>query len=167
MGHRCTPMIVRWIAIVLALAVPALAGCASSRRPAGIQATTSSLLTGIGGFRWRIAEVQHGAASVTVPRTRGGYFAFSPQGDLVAYDTVNNYAGRFAPAANGFRVTLMRVTVAGYAGQDPVTLALIAGTHALTQVGTAVAVRLTGTRLDLSSGGYRITAARAGPAGPS
>jgi len=165
MGHGRTPVIVGWIAIVLAFAVPALAGCASSRGPEDIKRTTSSQLTGIAGFRWRIAEVQHGAASVIVPRTRGGYFAFSPHEDLVADDTVNNYAGRFAPAVNGYHVTIMRATLIGYAGHDPVTIALIAGTRALTQAGTAVTVRLTGTRLDLSAGDYRITAARAGPAG--
>ena len=126
---------------------------------------TSSQLTGIVGFRWRIAEVEHGAVSVTVPRTRGGYFAFSPQGDLVADDTVNNYAGRFASAVNGYRVTVMRVTLIGYAGHDPVTLAVIAGMQALTQAGAGIAVGLTGTRLDLSAGDYRITAVRAGPAG--
>lgn len=160
-----TPVIVRWIAIVLAFAVPALSGCASSRRPAGTQRTTSSQLTGIVGFRWRIAEVRHGTAGVTVPRARGGYFAFTPEGDLVADDTVNNYAGRFTSTANGYHVTLMRVSLVGYGGHDPVTLALIAGTQALTEAGVDVTVRLTGTRLDLSAGDYRITAVRAGPAG--
>jgi hypothetical protein len=165
MGYVRTPVIVRWIAIVLAFAVPALSGCAASRGPAGIQRTASSQLAGIVGFRWRIAEVQHGAARVTVPRARGGYFAFTPEGDLTADDTVNHYAGRFTAAANGYRVTVMRVSLAGYGGHDPVTLALIAGTQALTETGADVTVRLTGTRLDLSAGDYRITAVRAGPAG--
>jgi hypothetical protein len=165
MGYVRTPVIVRWIAIVLAFAVPALAGCASSRGPAGTQPAASSQLTGIVGFRWRIAEVRHGAAGVTVPRTRGGYFAFTPEGDLVAGDTVNNYAGRFASTANGYHVTTMRVSSVGYGGHDPVTLALIGGTQALTEAGVDVTVRLTGIRLDLSAGDYRITAVRAGPAG--
>jgi hypothetical protein len=165
MRYVRTPVIVRWIAIVLVVAVPALSGCATSRRPAGIQRTTSSQLTGIVGFRWRIAGVRHGAASVTVPRTRGGYFAFTPKGDLVADDTVNNYAGRFTPTASGYHVTVMRVSLVGYGGHDPVTLALIAGTQALTQAGVHVTVRLTGTRLDLSAGDYRITAVRVGRAG--
>jgi hypothetical protein len=165
MGYVRIPVIVRWVAIVLAFAVPALSGCATSRGPAGIQPATSPQLTGIVGFRWRIAEVQRGAASVTVPRTSGGYFAFTPAGNLVAGDTVNNYAGRFTSAANGYHVTIMRVSLVGYGGHDPVTLALIAGTRALTGAGADVTVRLTGTRLDLSAGDYRITAVRAGPAG--
>lgn len=165
MRYVRTPVIVRWIAIVLVFAVPALSGCATSRGPAGIQRTTSSQLTGIVGFRWRIAEVQHDAASVTVPRTGGGYFAFTPEGDLLAGDTVNNYAGRFTPAPNGYHVTIMRVTLVGYGGHDPVTLALIAGTQALTQAGVHVTVRRTGTRLDLSAVDYRITAVRIAPAG--
>jgi hypothetical protein len=159
------PVIVRWIAIVLAFAVPALSGCATSRGPAGIQRTTSPQLTGIVGLRWRIAEVQRAAAVVTVPRTRGGYFAFTPEGNLLADDTVNNYAGRFTPAANGYHVTIMRVSGVGYGGHDPATLALIAGTQALTGAGVHVTVRLTGTRLDLSAGHYRITAVRIAPAG--
>jgi hypothetical protein len=165
MRYVRTPVIVRWIAIVLVFAVPALSGCATSRGPAGIGRTTSSQLIGIVGFRWRITEVQHGAAGVTVPPTGGGYFAFTPEGDLLADDTVNNYAGHFTPAPNGYHVTIMRVTLAGYGGHDPVTLALIAGTQALTQAGVHVTVRLTGTRLDLSAVDYRITAVRAGPAG--
>jgi hypothetical protein len=165
MRYVRTPVIVRWIAIVVVFAVPALSGCANSPGPAGIGRTTSSQLTGIVGFRWRIAEVRHGTAGVTVPRARGGYFAFTPEGDLLADDTVNNYAGRFTPAANGYHVTVMRVSLVGYGGHDPVTLALIGGTQALTQAGVHVTVRLTGTRLDLSAVDYRITAVRAGPAG--
>ena len=42
---------------------------------------------------------------------------------------------------------------------------LIAGTQALTGAGADVTMGLTGTRLDLSAGDYRITAVRAGPAG--
>ena len=165
MGHVRTPVIVRWVAILLAFAVPALSGCTTSRGPAGIHPATSPQLTGIVGFRWRIAEVQRGAASVTVPRTSGGYFAFTPAGTLVAGDTVNHYAGRFTSAPKGYHVTIMRVSLAGYGGHDPVTLALVAGTQALTGAGADVTVKLTGTRVDLSVGDYRITAVRAGPAG--
>ena len=165
MGHVRTPVIVRWVAILLAFAVPALSGCTTSRGPAGIHPATSPQLTGIVGFRWRIAEVQRGAASVTVPRTSGGYFAFTPAGTLVAGDTVNHYAGRFTSAPKGYHVTIMRVSLAGYGGHDPVTLALVAGTQALTGAGADVTVKLTGTRVDLSVGDYRITAVRTGPAG--
>jgi hypothetical protein len=125
----------------------------------------SPQLTGIVGFRWRFAEVQRGATSVTVPRTSGGYFAFTWRGTWVAGDTVNSYQGRFTSAANGYNVTIMRVSLVGYGGHDPVTLALIAGTQALTGAGADVTVRPVGTRLDLSAGDYRITAGRAGPAG--
>jgi len=165
MAYVRAPVIVRWIAIVLAFAVPALSGCAASRGPAGSQPAASPRLTGIVGFRWQIAEVRHGAASVTVPRTSSGYFAFTPAGNLLADDTVNNYAGRFTPAPNGYHITIMRATLVGYSGHDPVTLALIAGTQALTETGVHVTVRLTGTRLHLSAGHYRITAARIAPAG--
>ena len=165
MGYGRTRVIVRWVAIVLVFAVPALSGCAASRGPAGIQPTRSPQLTGIVGFRWRIAEVQRGPASVTVPRTSGGYFAITPAGTLVAGDTVNHYAGRFTSAPKGYHVTIMRVSLAGYGGHDPVTLALVAGTQALTGAGADVTVKLTGTRVDLSVGDYRITAVRAGPAG--
>ena len=164
MGHVRTPVIVGCAAIVLAFAVPALSGCAASRGPAGIQPVAGPRLTGIAGFRWRVTEVRRGAASVTVPRTSGGYFTFTPGGTLAADDTVNSYAGHFTPAANGYHVTIMRVTLAGYGGHDPVTLALIAGTQALTETGADVTVSLTGSRLDLSADGYRITAVRAGPA---
>jgi hypothetical protein len=136
----------------------------TSRGPAAFHRAVSSPLTGIAGFRWRIAEVQHGAASVTVPRTRGGYSTLTSDGDLAARDTVNSYAGRFTPAANGYHVTIMRVTSTSYAGHAPVTLAVIAGTQALTKAGVHVTVRLTGTRLGLSAGDCRITAVRAGPA---
>jgi hypothetical protein len=164
MGQLRTPVIAGWAAIVLVCAVPALSGCAASHGPGGIQAAASPQLTGIVGYRWRVAEVQRGAASVTVPRTSGGYFAFTPAGTLAADDTVNSYAGRFTPAANGYHVTIMRVTLAGYGGHDPVTLALIEGTQALTETGADVTVSLAGSRLDLSAGAYRITAVRAGPA---
>jgi hypothetical protein len=78
---------------------------------------------------------------------------------------VNSYQGRFTSAADGYHVTIMRVSMAGYGGHDPVMLALIAGTQSLTGTGADITVRLAGTRLDLSAGDYRITAGRAGPAG--
>ena len=165
MRYVRTPVIAGWVAIVVAFAVSALSGCAASRGPAGISPATGPQLTGIVGFRWRIAEVRRGAASVTVPRTSGGYLSLTPAGTLAAGDTVNSYAGRFTPAANGYHVTIMRVTLVGYGGHDPVTLALIAGTQALTQTGADVTASLTGSRLDLSAGHYRITAVRTGPAG--
>jgi hypothetical protein len=165
-GPVRTPVIVRWIAIVLAFAVPAtLSGCASSRRPAGTQTTTGSQLTGIVGFRWRITEVQHGAAKVTVPPGRGGYFALTQDGGLIADDTINNYAGRFTETANGYHVTIMQGTAVGYGGHDPVLLALIEGTQALTDEGADVTARQTSTRLELSTGTYHITATRVGPTG--
>jgi hypothetical protein len=164
-GYVRTRVIVRWVAIVVAFAVlMTLSGCADSRGPAGARGTTGSQLTGIVGFRWGIVEVQHGGARVTVPRGRRGYFALTPGGGLVADDTVNNYAGRFTAAANGYQVTIMRVTAVGYGGHDPIVLALIEGTQALTDEGADLTARLTGTRLELSAGSYHITAARVGPA---
>jgi hypothetical protein len=85
--------------------------------------------------------------------------------NLVAGHTVNSYQGRFTSAANGYHITIMRVSLVGYGGHDPVTLAPIAGTQALTGTGADITARLAGTRLDLSAGDYRITAGRAGPAG--
>jgi hypothetical protein len=154
----------RLIASVVALALAvALAACASGPERAGTPRTTGSQLTGIVGFRWQITEIRHGPRTVTIPRGRGAYFALTTDGTLVADDTVNYHSGRFTPTADGYHVTTMATTLVGYSSHDPVTLAVIDGTLALTDQGTDVAVHLAGDRLGLSAGTYRITAVRVGP----
>jgi hypothetical protein len=75
---------------------------------------------------------------------------------------VNHYYGHFTVKANGYHVTYMAGTLVGYVGHDPVTLALMEGIGALTtQDADVVVENLTGDRLELSAGGYRVAATRA------
>jgi hypothetical protein len=140
-----------------------VSGCASRQHAIHTsQHTPQSQLSTIVGYRWQITEVRHGTASVTVPRGRGGYVAFSPNGVLNADDGVNHYYGHFTPTANGYHVTDMAGTLVGYVGHDPVTLALTEGTQAITTQDSDVVIEgLTGDRLALSADGYHVAATRA------
>jgi hypothetical protein len=168
MGNVRAPVILRLIAFAVALALAAgLSACSSGSggartRPLG----TDWQLSGIVGIRWRIVEVRHQAASVTIPSSRGGYFALSTDGAIAADDTLNVYAARFTTTTTGFHVTGTTVSGVGYVGHDPVMLALIEGTQALTDEGADVTARRVGTELDLSVRTYSITATQVGSAAP-
>jgi hypothetical protein len=155
-------VIFRLIVVTAAAAVAAgLSSCSSGR---GV-ARNDSQLSGIIGLRWRIVEVRHDAVSVAIPGRRGGYFALSADGALLADDTLNNYAAHFRTTRTGFHVTDSIGSGVGYAGRDPMMLTLIEGTQVLTNEGADVSERLVGNQLDLSVGRYRITAVRAGSVG--
>jgi hypothetical protein len=149
--------------IALAVLIAAVSGCASRQRVIDTaQHTPQSQRGSIVGYRWHIREVRHGTSTVTVPRGRGGYVAFSPNGVLNADDGVNHYYGHFTPTANGYQATDVAATLVGYVGHDPVTLALTEGIGALTAEDTPVVIEsLTGDRLELSTGGYHVAATRA------
>jgi hypothetical protein len=149
--------------IALLVLSTAVSGCASRNRVIHTaQHAPQSQRSGIVGYRWQITEVRHGAISMTVPRGRGGYIAFSPNGVLNADDGVNHYYGHFISTANGYHPADVATTLVGYGGRDPVTLALIESIGALTtQDGDVVIESLTGDRLELSAEGYRVTATRA------
>jgi hypothetical protein len=166
-GKVGAPVMVRLIAFALAVALTAgLSSCSSGSGGARTSLGTGSQLSGIVGLRWRIVEVKHQAVSVTIPGSRGGYFALSADGAIAADDTLNVYAARFTMTTTGFHVTGTAVSGAGYVGDDPVMLALIEGTTALTDEGADVTARLAGAQLDLSVGSYSITATQVGSAVP-
>ena len=159
MGKLRAPVIPRVIAFAVALALTAgLSACSSGSGDAHAKPGTDRPLSGIVGLRWRIVGVKHDAASVAIPSSRGGYFALSADGAIAADDTLNAYAARFTSTTTGFHVTGTTVSGAGYVGHDPVMLALIEGTTALTNEGADVTARRAGTELDLSVGSYRSTA---------
>jgi len=166
MGKVRAAVILRVVAFVVALALAAgLSACSSGAptAPVGID----SQLRGIVGLRWRIVESRHETASVTIPSSRGGYFTLSANGADAADDSVASYSARFTTTATGFHVTDTKVSANGYAGHDPIVLALIEGTQALTDEGADVTARRVGIQLDLSVGSYRITATHVGSATPS
>jgi hypothetical protein len=141
----------------------AVSGCTSRQRVIDTpQHTPQSQRSSIVGYRWHITEVRHGTSSVTVPRGRVGYIAFSPNGVLNADDGVNHYFGHFTSTVSGYHPTDVATTLVGYGGHDPVTLALIEGAQALTtQEADVIIESLTGDRLELSADGYHVAATRA------
>jgi hypothetical protein len=164
MGSVRVPVILRLIGIAAGLALAtAVSSCSDARGPARAARGTDLQPSSIVGLEWRIAEVRRDASSVTIPREQGGSFALSADGGLVADDTLNNYAARFTATTTGFHVTNTTSSGAGYAGHDPIMLALIDGTRALTGEGADVVARRVGTQLDLSVGRYHLVAVPVGP----
>jgi hypothetical protein len=107
-------MLFRLTVAVLGLAVPAaLTACASRADRVGTRSNDASLV-GVVGYRWRITEILHGAAAVTIPRRHDAYIALTADGSPAADDTLSPYFGSFTPTATGYHVTVMMVGQAGY-----------------------------------------------------
>ena len=116
------------------------------------------------GYTWRITEVQHGTNSMSIPAALNGFVAFAPDQTLSANDGVNFYFGRYLVESYGYRPNSAGATNAGYAGNDPVQLALIAAVRALTGSDPVTASSDETGNLHLAVDGYTVTCTKQGVA---
>ena len=163
-----------WWAIVAILVV---GGCTGSTTGGptisdgtGTVAVDAPVMTGSGsvpqstyvGPRWQLVEVSHEGTRHTVPTEVGAWIRFDPSGRLQLNDGVNAASGGFTATPEGFRRTEMASTLVGYAGSDPVRLAVIDGMGAVLGFGPeaeddVVSARMSSERLVLGVDGYELS----------
>ena len=122
------------------------------------------------GRQWRLVSLREGGKTVTVPASYGATVAFGDDGSLLMSDSVNALSGPFTVTADGFSTHSMSSTAVGYAGRDPVRLAVVRAIDAIAfradGVDQPVPVRaaVSGAQLLLTAGGYPMAFALVGPA---
>jgi hypothetical protein len=137
--------------VVLAAAT---AACSS---PAGPAATT----TGFVGYKWAVASIAHDGRTIPVPARYSVYLQFTPDGHFGANEPVNHHSGTYRVTPEGFTVSDIATTLAGYAGRDPVVLLSRSAISAFTDDVRARA-NVNGGAMTVTAGSYTFTAERDG-----
>jgi len=132
-----------------ALVSMAAAGCATTATQAGFR-----------GYIWQVIEIDH-AGEETPIAPYSDDLMFAPNGDFVANEPINTHFGSYHQTRGGFTTTDMAETYVEYVGHDPVVLLSIGAISAFDN-GVHSRVQLTGNRLTVTVGGYRLICQRDG-----
>ena len=152
-------------AVVAAVAVGvavAVSNHGSSPTTAGGSSVSAQDLSAAVGPRWDLVDVR--SSSGARAAVRGVYVVFHHGGRVEANDSVNFYAGGYS--INGSRLVLRDVagTAAGYGGNDPSVLEVLAATGALLE-GKPATGRVEGATLTITVAGFTLTFHRGADAG--
>ena len=157
-------------AVVLALLV--LAGCASGPNivadpghavtgKSASQAPTPGAQGGLTEGKWRVTAIDHGGKTTQVPARYNAYLTFTPNGKFGANDPVNFHSGIYRQVTDGFTISSIMSSAAGYAGNDPVVVLTINAMSAF-RPGARAAATVTGNRLEATIGSYVLQCQREG-----
>lgn len=124
-------------------------------------AGVSSAPAGFAGYKWSVVAIGHGGRETAIPAHYDVYLQFAPNGQYGANDPVNYHFGAYRRTGDGFTTSGVAETAVGYAGNDPIIVLAAGAITRLDNVGDA-SVRLTGSHLDVTAGGYTLTCERAG-----
>jgi len=148
----------------LAARLPALVGaCLLLMLPlaaCGSKAAASSA-PGFVGYDWRVVAVSHDGTTRAIPPSLHMVLRFSPNGRFGANDGVNFHSGDFRKTGDGFTVTGMTTTLAGYAGHDATILLAINAINSFDD-GVHATAKLSGDRLVIGVSSYTLTCQRLG-----
>jgi hypothetical protein len=116
---------------------------------------------GFAGYDWQVVAISHDRTVRSIPGSVRVELQFSPDGRFGAHDSVNFRSGAYRATRDGFTVSGMRTTLAGYAGQDPIALLAISAIGSFND-GVHATAMLTGERLVVGVGAYTLTCQRQG-----
>jgi hypothetical protein len=147
----------------------ALAACGSvvSARPVSAPASAasapaSSASPGFSGYDWQVIAIGKGGKVTPIPARLKVDLRFSSSGQFVASDGIHGISGTYRTAKDGFTTGLMAKTANGYIGNDPAIVLAIRAMESFGNPATYSAT-LTGDRLVVDVGPYKLTCHRAGP----
>ena len=136
------------------------AGCGTTMA-GGPANTAPPAQTGFAGYKWQVVAIDRGGKETPIPARYPVYLQFAPDGQFGANEPVNYHFGNYRITPDGFTISNIGTTLAGYAGHDPVVmLAEGAITAFNSQVHATAGV--TGNQLTVSVGGYTLTCQRDG-----
>ena len=111
----------------------AMTSCSDgTTRGANTQPSTPQDVQQLVGSRWLLTAIANGGASRAVPEALNATWQFTGDQQFLASDTVNALSGRYRFLPTGFATTDAATTLVGYAGSDPVRLAVISGFQRMT-----------------------------------
>jgi hypothetical protein len=141
-------------ACLLFVALP-LAACGS--------VTRGGEAAGFVGWDWQVVTVSYNGSATSIPTSQHVFLGFSPNGHFAADDGVNYQSGGvFRATRDGFTVSDMGATAAGYAGHDPAVLLAMRAIGSFDDEGVHATATLTGYRLVVEVGSYTLICQRSG-----
>lgn len=153
------------VAILGAAIAAMLTGCADGSRSTRAGHTTSAgqAARQLVGSAWVLTEISAGSRTLSVPESLKATWQFAADQQFLASDTVNAISGRYRLSTIGFATIDAASTLVGYAGSDPVRLAVIAAFRAMTSGPVSVEQSST-ANIVMRVPGYVMTFRRTGPA---
>jgi hypothetical protein len=153
------------VLLVLAVALP-IALLRGSHDGTGQQPAGGENATALFGWKWDVTAITDSQGRFDVPARLAASIVFPEGGGHVGgNDGVNYSYGVLRVSGDGYDVSDVGTTLAGYIGKDPIVLRTIAGVDALFQSPNSgafmhVTAKLDGDTLTLSAGDVTVTATR-------
>ena len=123
--------------------------------------TAASPLPGFTGYDWQVVTISHDGTATRIPASLPVVLQFSPDGHFGVIDSVNVLNGSYRTTGNGFTVSGMGTTLAGYAGRNPTILLEINAIGSFND-GVHATAKLTRDLLVVGVGSYTLTCRRRG-----
>jgi hypothetical protein len=142
----------------------AIAGCgtASTASTASTAAARAGTVTGFVGYHWQVVTITHDGRQTSIPASDQVYVDFARSGRFGANEPINIHSGTYRSTSDGFVIVgPMGVSAVGYAGSNTVTLLAINAINAFLP-GVRSATTVSGDRLTVTVGGYRLDCLRDG-----
>ena len=114
------------------------------------------------GYKWSVVAIRRDGRETPVPARYNVYLQFAPNGQYGANDPVNYHLGTYRATGDGFATGHVATTLAGYAGEDPVTLLAMAAISSLDADTGATVLNLGAATIAIAVNGYTLTCQRAG-----
>jgi heat shock protein HslJ len=140
-----------------ALGSLAIAGCGTATAGTASQ-------SGFVGYKWQVVTITHDGKQTPIPAHYDVYLKFVRDGQFGANEPVNYHSGTYRTTGHGFTTgRQIAMTAAGYVGHDPDILLSEAAIDAINS-DTNAAATVSGDRLAVTVGGYRLGCRRDGTA---
>lgn len=154
------------VAILSVTVAAVLSSCSDGGRSvqSGTSISESQAARQLVGSRWVLIEITTGHRSLSVPASLQATWQFTADRQFLASDTVNAISGRYRLSPTGFATINAGTTLVGYAGFDPVRLAVIAAFQAMTSGPVDVALTSSPPNAAMRVPGYVLKFRRSGPA---
>lgn len=150
-----------------ALGLLAIAGCGtanttSTSSTARTAPTRAGTVTGFVGYHWQVVSIAHDGRQTSIPASDQVYVDFARGGQFGANEPINIHSSTYRSTADGFVIVgPMIVSAVGYAGDNAVTLLAINAINAFLP-GVRAHTTVSGERLTVTVGGYRLNCQRDG-----
>ncbi|MDT4893700.1 MAG: hypothetical protein QOE97_2735 [Pseudonocardiales bacterium] len=122
------------VAILSVTVAAVLSSCSDGNRSvqSGTSISAGQPARQLVGSRWVLTEITTGHSALSVPESPQATWQFTADRQFLASDTVNAISGRYRLSPTGFATMNAGTTLVGYAGSDPVRLAVISAFRAMT-----------------------------------
>ncbi len=148
----------------MCLPLVALAACSSPHSSAHSPDPAAAAHPGFAGYEWTVVAIARGGANTAIPARYSVDLIFAPGGQFIANDPVNTHSGTYEVTGGGFVTSNVAVSLAGYAGHDPIIL-LAQSAIGSFDTSARAAASVAGNQLTVVVRGYTLTCRRNGAQG--